>query len=83
VTAKRRYSRCIEDPDFFLVSDNDEDIDVNDANDVEDFNVETKSSIPEENSSKKKKSVVLFLGAASTMGMVIAIIELAHNVCKN
>ncbi len=78
MTAKRRYSRCIEDPDFFLVSDNDDDIDANDVNDVDDFNVETKSSISEKNNSKKKKSVVLFLGAASTMGMVIAIIKLVH-----
>ncbi len=83
MTAKRRYSRCIEDPDFFLVSDNDDDIDVNDVNDVDVFNVETKSSISEENNSKKKKSVVLFLGAASTMGMVIAINKLVHNVCQN
>ena len=90
MTAERRYSRCIEDPDFFLVSDDEDDI--NDSNidnsnvdnfTVDNFNindliVENKNKNLEENNSKKKKSVVLCLGAVSTMGMVIKIVKLLN-----
>ena len=62
VTNERRVSRCLEDPDLFLVSDADDD------DQVEIVSEPATNVIVEEKPTKK--SVVLCLGAASTMGMV-------------
>ncbi len=78
MTHERRVSRCLRDPDLFMVSDVSDDSDVEIVTEpaAADTSSAPESRVTDEKEkSAPKKSVVLCLGAASTMGVVSSLMQ--------